>query len=99
MNQDIQKALLDLFSVCLELTSAGRLNAHMTYSPHVNAVQVYVLPGSTNYSNTADRNYLLDETVYLSGSLAGTEEEVIGKLRALADRVSGLQLPAQEVAA
>jgi len=99
MNQDIQRALLELFSACLEVTGAGRYHAHMDYSAHVNCVTVYVLPADTDYQDTSARTYLLDEDVYVSRHLGGTDKQIVANLEALAGRVGEFLLPAQEDAA
>ncbi|MCG6540214.1 hypothetical protein MCB86_09015 [Pseudomonas sp. KSR10] len=98
MNQDIQNALLGLFSVCLEVNGAGRLNAHMSYSPHVNCVAVYVLPADTEYQ-LADRDYRLNEDVYICRNLGGTPQQIVANLNALAGKVREFLLPAHEEAA
>lgn len=99
MNNDIRNALLDLFSVCLEVNGAGRYHAHMAFAPHCDHVQVGILPADTNYRDTADRRHQLYEGMYISRELGGTPEEVVANLKALSDRVSEFLLPAQEEAA
>ena len=99
MNNDIRNALLDLFSVCLEVNGAGRHHAHMSFAPHCNHVQVGILPADTNYRDTADRRHKLYEGMYICRELGGTPEEVVAHLKALSDRVSEFLLPAQEEAA
>lgn len=99
MNNDIRNALLDLFSVCLEVTGAGRYHAHMDFSAHTDSVTVYVLPASTNYQDTSARTYLLDKDIYVSRHLGGTDQQIVANLKALSDRVSEFLLPAQEEAA
>lgn len=98
MNQDIQRALLDLFSVCLEVTGGGRWHAHMDYSAHVDCVTVYVLPAATNY-RSAERDHKLSEDIYICRGLGGTPEQVVANINALAGRVSEFLLPTQEKAA
>ncbi|GEM_PF-725634 len=99
MNQDIQRALLDLFSVCLEVTGAGRYDAHMQYSAHTDSVHVYVLPAATNYQDTSDREYRLDESMYISGVLAGTTKQALARIKALTSQVSEFLSTQQEEAA
>jgi hypothetical protein len=98
MNQDIQKALLDLFSVCLEVSGAGRFHAHISYSPHVNCVTVYVLPADTEYQS-ANRDFRLNEDVYICRNLGGKPKEIVANLNDLAGRVNEFLLPAHEEAA
>lgn len=98
MNQNIQRALLDLFSVCLEVTSAGRFHAHMDYSPHVNCVTVYVLPADTKYQS-AERDHKLHEDVYICRNLGGTPRQIVSNLNALAGHVNEFLLPEHEEAA
>lgn len=98
MKQEIQRALLDLFSICLEVTSAGRFHAHMDYSPHVNCVTVYVLPATTNYRGP-ERDHKLQEDVYICRNLGGTPRQIVSNIDALAARVNEFLQPAHEVAA
>jgi len=98
MNQDIQRALLDLFSVCLEVSGAGHHHAHMDYSAHVNCVTVYVLPAVTEYQSP-ERDHKLSEDIYICRGLGGTDQQIVANLKALSDRVSEFLLPAQEEAA
>ena len=98
MNNDIRNALLDLFSVCLEVTGAGRYHAHMSYSAHINGVYVYVVPAATDYTDTS-YTYTMEGQTYLGAEFGGTPEEVVANLKALSDRVSEFLLPAQEEAA
>lgn len=98
MNQDIQNALLDLFSACLEVNGAGRYHAHMSYAAHVNSVTVYVLPADTNYL-APERDHKLSEDVYICRNMGGKPKAVVANLNDLAGRVSEFLLPAHEEAA
>jgi len=98
MNNDIRNALLDLFSVCLEVNGAGRFHAHMSYSGHINGVHVYVAPAETDYGDHS-YTYTMEGLAYLDDELGGTPAEVLASLKALSDRVSELLLPAQGEAA
>lgn len=98
MNEDIRNALLDLFSVCLDVTGSGRWHAHMDYSAHVDCVTVYVLPAATNY-RSSERDHRINEDVYICRNLGGSDEQIVANLTALTDRVSEFLLPAQEAAA
>jgi len=99
MNNDIRNALLDLFSVCLEVNGAGRYHARMEFAPHCEHLQVYVLPADTDYSDVMDRQYKLYEDMYISRELGGNSRVVVANLKVLSDRVSEFLLPAQEEAA
>lgn len=99
MNNDIRNALLDLFSVCLEVNGAGRYHARMEFAPHCEHLQVYVLPADTDYSDVMDRQYALYEDTYISRELGGSPKRVVKSLHALAGRVNEFLLPAQEEAA
>ncbi len=98
MNNDIRNALLDLFSVCLEVNGAGRYHAHMSYSGHIDGVHAYVVPATTDYSDHS-YTYTIEDRVYLCEEHGGTPEEVVANLKALSGRVSEFLLPAQEEAA
>ncbi len=98
MNNDIRNALLDLFSVCLEVNGAGQWNAHMNYSAHTEGVNVYVLPADNDYQ-AKGYEYTLWHEVWVSEEHGGKPEEVVANLKALSDRVSEFLLPAQEEAA
>ncbi len=92
MNNDIQKAMLDLFCICHDVTQAGPHQASLQYFGITNGVYVQVRP-------LAGATPVLDEHVFLSGMPFQTEQEVLEELRALSDRVSEFLLPAQEEAA
>ncbi|MGA4640581.1 hypothetical protein ACQKC8_12500 [Stutzerimonas stutzeri] len=98
MNNDIRNALLDLFSVCLEVNGAGQYHAHMSYSAHINSVHVYVVPAATDYGDHS-YTYTMEGRAYLDDELGGKPDEVVANLKALSDRVSEFLLPAQEEAA
>lgn len=63
----MKKALMDLFSVCLDVTADGRYHAHMTYSAHVEGVNVYVLPSDTDYQSKYE--YSLYESAYAEDAI------------------------------
>lgn len=98
MNADIRNALLDLFSVCLEVNGARQWNAHMNYSAHTEGVNVYVLPADTDYQ-AQGYEYTLWHEVWVSEDHGGTPAKVVANINALANRVSEFLLPAQEGAA
>lgn len=92
MNNDIQKAVFDLFCICHDVTQAGPHQASMQYAAITNGVYVQVRP-------LAGATPVLDERVYLAGMPFQTEQQVLEELLALSDRVSEYLLPAQEEAA
>ncbi len=99
MNNDIRNALLDLFSVCLEVNGAGRWHVHMGYSGHVDNVHIHILPAPTKYLHGGDQEYALYEDFYICRILGGTPKRVVKKINALAAKVNEFLQPAKEEAA
>jgi hypothetical protein len=98
MNNDIRNALLDLFSVCLEVNGAGRFHAHMTYSAHVDSVTVYVLPADTNYQARGYEHSFWHD-VYLNDGYGRASAQIVSNIAELAAKVGEFLLPATEAAA
>ena len=90
MTQEIQIALLNLFSACIELTGRGTWHAFIDYAAHTDAIWVQVLPASTEYSGESDYQPALKAHVYLSGEASDTPGLVLQRLRALTDSITGL---------
>lgn len=90
MNNDIQKAIFDLFCICHDVTHAGQYEAHLSYAGNTNGIYVRVYQG--------DRA-VFDQHYYLGGLTGEGDPDLLDKLRALSDRVSEFLLPAQEEAA
>lgn len=98
MNQDIQTALLDLFSVCLEVTGAGRYHAHMSYGGHVDCVTVYVLPADTDYQ-AKDYEHSFWHDVYVEEQDFIPSTLIVSNITELTGKVREFLLPEQEEAA
>lgn len=65
MNDELRAAVERLFATCLDVTLAGKCNAHIHYAPHCGSVQVYVYPVGTPYTKFDGREPLTDQTIYI----------------------------------
>jgi len=98
MNNDIRNALLDLFSVCLEVNGAGRYHAHMSYAGHADCVTVYVLPADTDYQAKGYEHSFWHD-VYVDEQDFRPSTLIVSNITELTGKVSEFLLPAQGEAA
>lgn len=84
MNNDIKKAVFDLFCLCVDITQAGRLEVHMDYAGNTNGLYVRAY-------NVKTKEQLLNLRVYLDGLPGESEADVLETLRGITASVAGLQ--------
>ena len=84
MSADIQKAVFDLFCLCVDITQAGRFEVHIAYAGNTNGVYVRAY-------NVKTKEQLLNLRVYLDGLPGESEADVLEHLRSFTASVAGLQ--------
>ncbi|MEW9045574.1 MAG: hypothetical protein AB2387_00690 [Stutzerimonas stutzeri] len=84
MNADIQKAVFDLFCLCVDITQAGRFEVHMDYAGNTNGLYVRAYNAKTG-------EQLLNRRTYLDGLPGESEADVLEHLRSITASVAGLQ--------
>lgn len=91
MNDAIMDSLEVLLSACLELRRECRLNAQLSYSPHVDVIEVFARPHGHDYMAEEQPDFLFWERIYISGQNA---VEPLAKLHALIDRLNSYRAEA-----